>query len=181
MLRQERKIKAKKYPDGGKTYANKQGVIMGPVQNPDGSYTLPVSTEGLPQVNLPEFEVVSTQTGYAPGERIEERKDFRPWWNFASTQAGGGERRQESYGALGDLYAYYSGQPLKHQALYKSQYKPTNSKNPNASYIAIKDDKFKQEIIDNYERVFLDKNLYKGEKQINDKTYAVSEIGRAHV
>jgi len=53
------------YPDGG-TYANKQGVIMGPVENPDGSYTLPVSTEGLPQVNLPEFEVALESNPYGP-------------------------------------------------------------------------------------------------------------------
>jgi hypothetical protein len=71
MLRQERKIKSKKaeggymYPDGG-TYANKQGVIMGPVENPDGSYTLPVSTEGLPQVNLKEFEVSLEANPYGP-------------------------------------------------------------------------------------------------------------------
>jgi hypothetical protein len=64
MLEQEKKIKSK-YPDGG-TYANKQGVIMGPVENPDGSYTLPVSTEGLPQVNLPEFEVALESNPYGP-------------------------------------------------------------------------------------------------------------------
>jgi hypothetical protein len=52
-------------PDGG-TYANKQGVIMGPVENPDGSYTLPVSNEGLPQVNLPEFEVALESNPYGP-------------------------------------------------------------------------------------------------------------------
>jgi hypothetical protein len=71
MLRQERKIKSKKadggymYPDGG-TYANKQGVIMGPVQNKDGTYTLPVSTEGNPQVNLKEFEVSLEANPYGP-------------------------------------------------------------------------------------------------------------------
>jgi hypothetical protein len=71
MLKQERKIKASyanggdMYPNGG-TYANKQGVIMGPVENPDGSYTLPVSTEGLPQVNLPEFEIALESNPYGP-------------------------------------------------------------------------------------------------------------------
>ena len=67
------------YDGGGRTYANKQGVIMGPVQNPDGSYTVPVSNEGLPQVNLPEFEVALETNPYGPitGEEYLE-SNFNP-------------------------------------------------------------------------------------------------------
>ena len=72
-------------PDGG-TYANKQGVIMGPVENPDGSYTLPVSTEGLPQVNLPEFEVALESNPYGPVTGDEYlNSNFNPLnWIFSS-------------------------------------------------------------------------------------------------
>jgi hypothetical protein len=69
MLRQEAKINSEyaeggyMYPDGG-TYANNQGVIMGPIKNPDGSFTLPATQDGTPVVNLPEFEVVSTPTAF---------------------------------------------------------------------------------------------------------------------
>ena len=87
------------------------------------------------------------------GKAITKREDFEPWWNWASVQAAGGERRQQTYGNLGDLYAYYAGQPLKHNVLEHSQYKPTDAKNPKADYISINDPKFKQEVIDNYNRV----------------------------
>ena len=59
-----------KYPDGGRIYANKQGVIMGPVENPDGTYTLPQNQRGEPVVNLPEVEITpdSSRPTYAsPG------------------------------------------------------------------------------------------------------------------
>lgn len=52
---------------GKQTYANKQGVIMGPVKNPDGSFTLPISPEGLPQVNLPEYNLnLNSDPSYGP-------------------------------------------------------------------------------------------------------------------
>jgi hypothetical protein len=59
-----------KYPDGGRIYANKQGVIMGPVENPDGTYTLPQNQRGEPVVNFPEVEITpdSSRPTYAsPG------------------------------------------------------------------------------------------------------------------
>jgi hypothetical protein len=112
------------------------------------------------------------------GKAITKREDFEPWWNWASVQAAGGERRQQTYGNLGDLYAYYAGQPLKHNVLEHSQYKPTDAKNPKADYISINDSKFKQEVIDNYNRVFNEKKLLRDEKQLNNNTYAVSGYTR---
>lgn len=122
---------------------------------------------------LPEIVVVGKNN-----KSIKKREDFEPWWNWGSIQAAGGERRQQTYGNLGDLYAYYAGQPLKHNVLEHSQYKPTNSKNPKADYISINDSKFKQEIIDNYNRVFNEKKLLRDEKQVNDNTYSVSGYTR---
>jgi hypothetical protein len=119
-----------------------------------------------------------TMASAQKGKVITKREDFEPWWNWGSVQAAGGERRQETYGALGDLYAYYAGQPLKHNVLEHSQYKPTNSKDSKANYISINDPKFKQEVIDNYNRVFVNKQLLKDEKQIDDQTYAVSGYTR---
>jgi hypothetical protein len=120
------------------------------------------------------------------GKLITKREDFEPWWNWASKKAGDVDRRQDAYGKLGDLYAYYSGQPLKYDVLEYSAYKPTMSKNPNTNYIAINDPKFKQEIIDKYNEVFVnklaDKQTFPTEREkgrmkstkINDNTYAVS-------
>lgn len=119
-----------------------------------------------------------TMASAQKGKAITKREDFEPWWNWASVQAAGGERRQQTYGNLGDLYSYYAGQPLKHNVLEHSQYKPTDAKNPKAEYISINDHKFKQEVIDNYNRVFNEKKLLRDEKQINDNTYAVSGYTR---
>jgi hypothetical protein len=117
------------------------------------------------------------------GGIITKREDFNPWWNWASRKAGDVDNRQDSFGTLGDLYAYYAGQPLHYNTLEFSQYKPTTSKNPNAKYIAINDPKFKQEVYDKYVDVFLNKDLQEQERwsipgsrlyKINDSTYSVS-------
>lgn len=128
----------------------------------------------LQQVQQPVSKVASLNIN----KPIKQREDFKPWWNWASVQAAGGNRRQEAYGSLGDLYAYYAGQPLKHSVLEYSQYKPTNAKNPEATYISINDAKFKQEVIDNYNRVFNEKKLLPDETQVNNNTYAVSGYTR---
>lgn len=112
------------------------------------------------------------------GKNIIHRDDFEPINNWAAVEAAGGIRRQETYGKLGDLYKYYAGQPTTKGVLQKSLYKPTNSKNKEVDYISIKDDKFEQEVIDNYDRVFNQKTLLKNEKKINDNTYAVSGYTR---
>ena len=75
MLRQERKIKAKQYAEGSfvgedeklpiYNYANKEGVVGGPTQV-DGGTRVPVGPDGLPIVNMPEFEVISTGLGSKP-------------------------------------------------------------------------------------------------------------------
>jgi hypothetical protein len=49
----------KMYPEGG-TYANNQGVVMGPVQLPDGRFSLPATQDNTPVVNMAPFEVIST-------------------------------------------------------------------------------------------------------------------------
>jgi hypothetical protein len=56
-------ILTNKFPDGG-TYANNQGVVMGPVKTEKGYYLVPKNKDDLPVVNLPEFEVVSTPTAF---------------------------------------------------------------------------------------------------------------------
>jgi hypothetical protein len=64
-----------KYPDGGRIYANKQGVIMGPVENPDSTYTLPQNQRGEPVVNFPEVEITpdSSRPTYAsPGRYAKD-------------------------------------------------------------------------------------------------------------
>jgi hypothetical protein len=133
---------------------------------------------------LPEVVI----TGQAPkkGKTITKREDFEPLWNWASRKAGDVDKRQDRYGTLGDLYAYYAGQPLHYNALEYSEYKPTNAKNPNAKYISINDPKFKQEIFDKYNEVFIKKGTenqtFSTERErdrlkstkINENTYAVS-------
>jgi hypothetical protein len=86
MLRQERKIRAQKAegdPIGDDElptyrYANKEGVIGGPRQTNTGT-ALPVGPDGLPIVNMREFEVV----GY---EGIDEDTDklLKHWANYNS-------------------------------------------------------------------------------------------------
>jgi len=127
---------------------------------------------------LNDWEILDTAQD---GKLITERKDFKPWWNWASRKAGDVDSRQDAFGTLGDLYAYYAGQPLHYNTLEYSKYKPTNSKDPNATYISINDPKFKQEIFDKYNDVFVKKQLQAGlstltvkEDKINDNTYAVS-------
>ena len=118
--------------------------------------------------------VVMMQRG---GRIIKQREDFKPWWNWASKKAGDVDGRQDAFGTLGDLYAYYAGQPLHYNTLEYSQYKPSKAKNPNANYISINDPKFKQEVFDKYNDVFIKKELGKGKLQaqkINDSTYSVS-------
>jgi hypothetical protein len=131
-------------------------------------YALPQEAP-RPTVELPEIKV-SPQSLIT----IKERKDFKPWWNWGSIQAAGGKGRQDNFGSLGDLYRYFAGQPLKHNVLEYSQYKPTTAKDPKANYISINDPKFKQEVIDNYNRIFNEHTLLPDDKQINDDTYAVS-------
>jgi hypothetical protein len=149
--------------------------IGAPSNGPYAKKTMASAKDGeeVEYKELPEIVVVGKNN-----KSIKEREDFKPWWNWGSVQAAGGERRQQTYGNLGDLYAYYAGQPLKHNVLEHSQYKPTNAKNPKADYISINDSKFKQEIIDNYNRVFNEKKLLRDEKQVNDNTYAVSGYTR---
>jgi len=127
-----------------------------------------------------------TKASAQKGKTITKREDFEPWWNWASRKAGDVDKRQDAYGTLGDLYAYYAGQPLHYNALEYSEYKPTNAKNPNAKYISINDPKFKQEIFDKYNEVFIKKGtenqtfLTERERdrlkstKINENTYAVS-------
>jgi hypothetical protein len=63
----KKETKGNLYQGGGSKYTNKEGVIMGPIRNPDGSYTLPVSTKGLPQVNLPEYNLnLNADPNYGP-------------------------------------------------------------------------------------------------------------------
>ena len=120
----------------------------------------------------------STKMKPIAGDVVQKREDFTPINNWLATEAAGGKRRQETYGNLGDLYAYFAGQPLKSNALHYSSYKPTNAKNPNTQYIAIKDDKFIDEVLENYDRVFNRKELLKDEKEINPNTWAVSGYTR---
>jgi hypothetical protein len=112
------------------------------------------------------------------GDVVQKRENFTPINDYLATEAAGGKRRQETYGNLGDLYAYFAGQPLKSTTLHYSRYKPTNSKNPNAQYVAIKDDKFIDEVLENYDRVFNRKELLKDEKEIKPNTWAVSGYTR---
>lgn len=120
----------------------------------------------------------STKMKSVAGDVVQKREDFTPVNNWLATEAAGGKRRQETYGNLGDLYAYFAGQPLKSNTLHYSKYKPTNSKDVNAQYIAIKDDKFIDEVLDNYDRVFNRKEFLKDEKEINSNTWAVSGYTR---
>lgn len=130
-----------------------------------------------------------TKASAQNGKPIKKREDFEPWWNWASKKAGDVDNRQDAFGTLGDLYAYYAGQPLHYNTLEHSQYKPTDAKNPNASYISINDPKFKQEVFDKYQDVFIKGKLKTGdvnkgehpwnkEEKINDNTYAVSGYTR---
>lgn len=96
--------------------------------------------------------------------------------NFLRGIASGGKRR-EAHGKLGDLYRYYAGDPLMHNVLFPSKYKPTNSKNPNASYISIQDPTFINTVLENANRVFIDKNFNtEGRKDniINDSTVSIN-------
>lgn len=114
------------------------------------------------------------------GRIVTKRKDFKPWWKWASGVAAGGFRR-DLHGGLGDLYSYYGGLPLKHNILEYSQYKPTNAKNPNTQYISINDPKFKKEIIEEYKRLFIDKKIRGGERpdmKVSENTYTTSGYGR---
>ncbi len=130
-----------------------------------------------------------TKASAQNGKPIKKREDFEAWWNWASKKAGDVDNRQDAFGTLGDLYAYYAGQPLHYNTLEHSQYKPTNAKNPNANYISINDPKFKQEIFDKYQDVFIKGKLktadvnkgehpWNNEEKINDNTYAVSGYTR---
>lgn len=120
----------------------------------------------------------STKMKPIAGDAVQKREDFTPINNWLATEAAGGKRRQETYGNLGDLYAYFAGQPLKSNALHYSSYKPTNSKNSNVQYIAIKDDKFIGEVLENYDRVFNRKELLKYEEEINPNTWVVNGYTR---
>jgi hypothetical protein len=102
---------------------------------------------------------------------IKTRQDFKG--NFLSKTASGGVRR-DSYGKLGDLYRYFGGLDLKHDVLYNSKYKPSNSKDPNAKYIAIQDSAFRSEILSNANRIFNANKLKEKESKINENTYTVN-------
>jgi hypothetical protein len=118
-----------------------------------------------------------------PGEPIKLRDDFRG--NISSKLLSGGGMGKTSmryndpkYGKLTDLYRYYGGQPLENQILSKSKYRPTNSKDMSATYIAIDDTNFLRQVIDNYDRV--SKNgivkgiSTRGENKLNENTFNVS-------
>lgn len=101
-------------------------------------------------------ETDNTVNMAANGGPIKQREDFKGNW---LRYQGSGGRRRDSYGELGDLYRYYAGDPLKYNALYKSEYKPTNSKDPNAEYISIKNKDFADRVVEHGNRLFIDKNL----------------------
>jgi hypothetical protein len=168
----------------GFTYARTAGAA--PSEGPYAKKTLPSAQDGravadATYVKPPVILPIKTSTG-----PIKQREDFKPWWNWASKQAGDVDRRQNAYGKLGDLYAYYAGQPLQYDVLEHSKYKPTSAKNSKANYISINDPKFKQEVFDKYNEVFVNKGaenqtfLTERERdrlkstKINDNTYAVS-------
>lgn len=164
-----------KYNDGGPIQENYN----------DASVSYPDNFVGEGTINGPnwkspawggQFEDGGQLPQFQPGGKvITKREDFTPWWNWASRQAGDLGNRQDSYGKVGDLYAYYAGQPLHYNVLEYSQYKPTNSKDPNAKYVSINDPKFRQEIFDQYQNTFVKGDLKSGyPKKINDNTYAIS-------
>ncbi len=137
----------------------------------------------------PGYKTVSGKTPFSKGScqkaqdgtiqgPISKRKDFDG--NWLSSMAAGNQRKN-SYGNLGDLYRYFGGMDLKNKALYKSKYKPTNSKNPNAEYIAIKDSGFTNTVLDQASRIFVDGNIKSTneygddyiDRKINDDTYGI--------
>ena len=58
--------------------------------------------------------------------------------------------KKDPYGDLFDLYRYYFGQPLKSDILSISKYKPENSTDTNARYIAISDQNFINDVLKEY-------------------------------
>lgn len=103
---------------------------------------------------------------------IKEREDFKG--NFLSYQ-GSGHKRRDAWGSLGDLYRYYGGDKLENEVLYHSKYKPSTAKNPNAEYISIKDSNFMSSIIEEANRVFVDKKLHPiSDETINNNTMGIS-------
>ena len=63
-----------------------------------------------------------------------------------------GQKAEQAYGPYYDLYRYYLGQPLKSNKLAKSQYKPTDSKDPKAEYVALNDKRFRDLVVDIYNK-----------------------------
>jgi len=76
---------------------------------------------------------------------IKQRQDFKG--NFLYNRLSGKEGK---YAKQPDLVRYYGGRPLEGDYLKHSQYKPSVSENPNAEYIAIDSDKFREDIINRY-------------------------------
>lgn len=145
---------------------------------------IPIRQNGGEQIKIPFIQPEYTRrfSNYKPDPNnriIRQRDDFQRD-NFLSYIAGGGSRRKDhtKYGTLGDLYRHYSGEPLKHNVLERSQYKPLNSKDPNINYVSINDENFKKQVLDNWERVSTKGiNNAKGqnaEHKLNDSTFNVS-------
>ena len=76
---------------------------------------------------------------------IKQRQDFKG--NFLYNRLSGKEGK---YAKQPALVRYYGGRPLEGDYLKHSQYKPSVSENPNAEYIAIDSDKFREDIINRY-------------------------------
>lgn len=114
-----------------------------------------------------------------PGQTIKQRDDFED--NFITRMVVGNRPNRRDYGELGDLYNYYSGQPLQHKALEISKNKPTNAKDINAEYISINNDNFKKQVVWNYNRVSKygvrknpKNNKFEEESKTGKDTYNVS-------
>lgn len=108
----------------------------------------------------------STNMKNLEGQRITHRDDYKG--NFLSYTASGG-RRAESYGdnAMGDVYRYYGGLPLKSNELGISKYKPTTAKDSSLRYISINNTQFLKDL-DYYSSIAFDDIK---RKEFNDKRF----------
>lgn len=112
-----------------------------------------------------------------PGQIISERDGVESNWLGKSAVAL--KLDNPGFGKESDLYRYYSGQPLKNNVLSVGTYRPSNSKDPNAKYVAINDPDFQQQVVDNYNRASSGKLNVSGKGQMDEEqtgpnTYNVS-------
>lgn len=85
-------------------------------------------------------------------EPIKQREDFKPskFKTILRKLYAGTDKSATAVNRYGDFTRMYFGVPLKDGYLYKSRYKPTKSKNPDATYYGVRDINFIHDLIELY-------------------------------